>query len=476
MATPSVNIVYANKEKFAEGDGSTVIFPLKIQSRENFKVARMDGIFIQDWQGIQVQSPNPRTQFATDTTGMSSWDPIYVVPDLTDTIEPDPAGGTNSITLRLGACTGGPNSEVGGIANGSDLFGNVHLAPNTAYVGSMWLRCDEQVVVRLGMDIDDEGQYPFTLDSSWRRYSINHTTRASGTIPHALVLSINRNEGPNAALPDGTLIQVAFAQTEIGINGGATSYIENTNPLDTLTVGPQYSLQSQRVVFTSIAVPPNAAPLLWDGVAYWEDAPGISDAVVSDVMAGVTWRYDQAPNLLSLLNSKQNWYRNNHDNFWNGWMQNVFNLKTANTFGIAVWAFILNVPLSSLSLRDRFRYWAFGPLRDNFTDSPPALENPSSGNFPPVSGSGAITTPREKIQSLRLKYYALTTPGSVTELNAMLKDVFADSGRAYVLDGENMTMTYVFEFQVSAAFQLGMVQYGLLPKTAGVELIIEVNP
>ena len=60
--------------------------------------------------------------------------------------------------------------------------------------------------------------------------------------------------------------------------------------------------------------------------------------------------------------------------------------------------------------------------------------------------------------------------GNVTipTLNALLSEIFADSGQVFVQDNLNMTLTYVFLFQPSQA-QLAIVQNsGVLPRPAGV--------
>jgi hypothetical protein len=64
-----------------------------------------------------------------------------------------------------------------------------------------------------------------------------------------------------------------------------------------------------------------------------------------DVLSALLWRHNEANVLQSLLQSKQNWYQQNHTQFWTDWCTNVFNLDTANEFGLSVWAQILGVPL-----------------------------------------------------------------------------------------------------------------------------------
>jgi len=65
-----------------------------------------------------------------------------------------------------------------------------------------------------------------------------------------------------------------------------------------------------------------------------------------DILSALLWRNNQSANLQSILQQKQDWYAANHEQFWTDWCTNVFNLETANEFGLSVWAQILGIPLS----------------------------------------------------------------------------------------------------------------------------------
>lgn len=64
-----------------------------------------------------------------------------------------------------------------------------------------------------------------------------------------------------------------------------------------------------------------------------------------DLKQGILWQYNDATNLLGLINSKQQWYNIYQSGFWGVWHEIVFNLQTADDFGLAIWSIILNVPL-----------------------------------------------------------------------------------------------------------------------------------
>lgn len=80
-----------------------------------------------------------------------------------------------------------------------------------------------------------------------------------------------------------------------------------------------------------------------------------------DILNALIWRDNQAVNLQSLLNGKAAWYEQNHEDFWSDWLTNVFNLDTANEFGLAVWAQILGLPLTLIVAPNPGPQFGFGP-------------------------------------------------------------------------------------------------------------------
>jgi hypothetical protein len=55
------------------------------------------------------------------------------------------------------------------------------------------------------------------------------------------------------------------------------------------------------------------------------------------------WQYDNAKNLQSLMKSKDNFLTVNVSNFWENYFTDIFNIATANSFGLEVWGVILGV-------------------------------------------------------------------------------------------------------------------------------------
>ncbi|HID8310974.1 TPA: DUF2612 domain-containing protein, partial [Pseudomonas aeruginosa] len=61
----------------------------------------------------------------------------------------------------------------------------------------------------------------------------------------------------------------------------------------------------------------------------------------SDIQQALKWLQNQAPGITGLVQRKAQWYDRFSRQFWVNWERDVFNLKTANPFGLMVWCIIL---------------------------------------------------------------------------------------------------------------------------------------
>lgn len=179
-----------------------------------------------------------------------------------------------------------------------------------------------------------------------------------------------------------------------------------------------------------------------------------------DLMRALLWQYNDAARLEALVRQKQEWYDESQTAFWGDWITDVFDLRTANDFGLAVWAIILNVPLTVASGvdPDDKPIWGFGEYRENF----------ENGNFAGTSGT-ALTTEQKRLV-LRLRYFQLVTRGTIPEINAFFAYLFGSLGPAYVVDGYAMDLLYVFNFPLPSALELILTEYDLLPRPAAVKV------
>ncbi len=224
-----------------------------------------------------------------------------------------------------------------------------------------------------------------------------------------------------------------------------------------------------------------------------------------DLSPCLLWQYDQAKNLNSLINSKQNWYDIYQSEFWQNWYNNVFNLSTCNIFGLSIWSVILNVPLYvPIEPEPESAIFGFNAYDPSF----PELEN-DYWNFFGEDGSGAnfstygqeITlTQQEQQFLLRLRYFQLSTltniagieidgipvttndnVSSTYSINQFLNYLCTNSsieysGTIYALDGLDMTMTYVFttdDFPINLFNALAGLD--IFPRPAGVGIRFIIN-
>jgi hypothetical protein len=187
-----------------------------------------------------------------------------------------------------------------------------------------------------------------------------------------------------------------------------------------------------------------------------------------DLLQALLWQYNDATRLQTLLSRKQQWYDENQRDFWEDWTRDVFDLRTANDFGLAVWGAILDLPLVSSTTGSGAReVFGFGSYNANFFGP--------SGFGRDNDGTLGLTTEQKRL-ALRLRFFQLVTDGTVWDANNFLAALFGDQGNVYVLDNLDMTITYVFTFQPTPQVLFVLEQFDLLPRPAGVGVTVLVNP
>lgn len=186
-------------------------------------------------------------------------------------------------------------------------------------------------------------------------------------------------------------------------------------------------------------------------VLRWEIEP--------DTLRGTLWQFDSAERLQSLIQQKYQWYFDNYGVFFYNWYFDVFDLRTANDFGLSVWAIILDLPLFVTTAQSPTNYPAFGFA--NFGG------NFFNYNFA-TTGTGVqnLTTEQKRV-ILRLRFYQITTRASVPDINKFLFELFG--GLIYAIDNLNMTMTYIFTAPPSSSLIWALQEFDVLPRPAGVE-------
>ena len=185
-----------------------------------------------------------------------------------------------------------------------------------------------------------------------------------------------------------------------------------------------------------------------------------------DLLQVIPWEKDSAPNLAALLGHKAEWYKKYYSEFWSDWERDVFNLETANDFGLNVWAIILDLPLYTNPEESPPNFPAFGFA---------SFGRPFDQGYFATSGNLANTlTLEQRRMLLTLRWMCLVSDGSMHSINRDVFRVF--KGTLYCLDRLDMTISYIFTQDPSDLIVSLMKTYDLLPRPAGVKANILIKP
>ena len=147
------------------------------------------------------------------------------------------------------------------------------------------------------------------------------------------------------------------------------------------------------------------------------------------------WQYNNAPALRALILQKQDWYKTHQEDFWNYWYNSVFNLDTADDFGLTVWGEILDFPRQVKS----------------------------------ADGSLHVLTTEQYRTVLKGQMLKFNMGVTAPEVNRWLSVVFGSQGKAYCLDNLDMTVIpFVFEQSPSDEILWLLANVDFLPRPAGV--------
>ena len=160
-----------------------------------------------------------------------------------------------------------------------------------------------------------------------------------------------------------------------------------------------------------------------------------------DLEKSILWQYDKANKMKSLITQKKSWYKENVTDFITNFFKNIFNLKTANDFGLAIWGKILNFPRQITK-------------RDN------TILELSTEQY------------RFLLKAQILKFKMKCT---IPEINRYLRIIFNESNNnnVYVIDNHNMTIRYSIEpNSMSNEIKDLIENYDFLPCPVGVRYTV----
>lgn len=177
-----------------------------------------------------------------------------------------------------------------------------------------------------------------------------------------------------------------------------------------------------------------------------------------NLLQALLWQYNEATNLQTLLEEKSEWYAENQTAFWESFITDIFDIRTANQFGLALWGIILNIPLYVNNPPSSAPRWGYASDSVNF----------GFGNFEPLGGSSYQLPLETQRKAIQLRYTQLTCAGTVPEINRALAWIFADLGTAFLFDYNNMNQLYVFNFPLTYDLTYLFDNYDILPRPATV--------
>lgn len=145
---------------------------------------------------------------------------------------------------------------------------------------------------------------------------------------------------------------------------------------------------------------------------------------------------------------------------------NIFNVATAVGYGLDVWGKIVDV--------SRILDVPLGSAYFGFEEAQPGSNPFNTQAF--FSGQQLTNNFILSDSAYRVLIYAKALAnicdGSIPAMNQILLRLFPNRGNAYVVDGLDMTMQYVFQFALTQVELAIVAQSGALPKPTGVSLTI----
>ena len=181
-----------------------------------------------------------------------------------------------------------------------------------------------------------------------------------------------------------------------------------------------------------------------------------------DYTQTVLSQYATSPTMSALLARMSDWFdaRTDLDNFFDY----VFNLQTAQGFGLDIWGRILNIG-RVYTVGDPYHF-GFDEAQGSPTKDVGAFGDGVFWTSWNVGGNVALADGAYR-QLLMARAFALTCNTSCASLNALLRLLFPNRGNAFVQDNGNMSITYVMQFHLTPVEKSVVITSGVLPQPNG---------
>lgn len=174
-----------------------------------------------------------------------------------------------------------------------------------------------------------------------------------------------------------------------------------------------------------------------------------------DVTKTLIWQYNDATKLQAIIENKQAWLNANLRDFWANWYRDVFDLRTANDFGLQVWAAIFGM---KFTLKEDVPTLIFG-----FSGS--GGQNFNHGVFYPVQTE--VLTTEQKRLILRLRYRQLTSNATIDEVQRALSNILPG---AIAVDNLDMSLLLTYPTMPDALTLYILDNYDVIPRPNSVQI------
>ena len=193
-----------------------------------------------------------------------------------------------------------------------------------------------------------------------------------------------------------------------------------------------------------------------------------------DLSRCILWQYDNAPNIKAILEDFSQFTLQNSTEFFQDWHRDVFNLETANTFGLEVWGRILGAP-RPFATAGNFGLDKDGNLR--FYNAGTKLwylvwlAHPQYA----VSLEGIETVSRSGIKDDVYRRYLMTRimlyymRGTLPDLQKYFEALFPNSA-VQVVSANDMTVQIIFYNALTDDEFVLLTIDGVIPEIAGVKI------
>lgn len=185
------------------------------------------------------------------------------------------------------------------------------------------------------------------------------------------------------------------------------------------------------------------------------------------VLSQLMWQDQNNDNYLAYLRIIENLYKKYHSDFWQQWKKDVYDLNTANDFGLRIWSIKLDVPIFGTNTPDPLDFEAFG------FDSDEAL-NFDNGSFATDSNEQYKLTTEQKRTILKLRFYQLQSDCNTVSTNKYLASLFG-SGKMYVINNQDMTLSVISDGSIDSEVLRAIEELDLIPREATVNLLFAID-